>query len=380
MKILHLIFSEQVAGAEKHLLNLLPGLQHEGIDCELICVTPKNNKDKFTDYCEELNQKGVKTTLLTGNKYNFLQIAKRIAQYIKANNINVLHSHLFKSDVLAVLVKKLFVKKIFLVSTKHGYEEKYLSTYPVHKGRIFYNSYYFISKYLSRNTNAQLAVSRTMSDMYFNLKITPQRIKYIHHGIELAVSPLHTDKEKFRKSTAQLIIVGRIEEVKGHKYLFDAMPAVIGAFPAVNLMIIGNGTQEGFLKTYSTRLGIENNISFLGFQQDPYTYIAHSDVIVLPSMFEAFGLVYIEALALQVPVVGFDAPACNEIITNNETGLLVPMYDSNALAEKIIYLLNNPEERKRLTQNGYKEYTDHFTTSRMISETAAWYRSIPEIT
>jgi glycosyltransferase involved in cell wall biosynthesis len=376
LKILHLIFSEQVAGAEKHLLSLLPGLQQEGYDCELICVTPLKSKDKFTGYCEELNQRGVKATLITGNQYGFLGIAKRIGKYCKENNIRVVHSHLFKSDLLAVLTKELFAKNIFLISTKHGYEEKYLSSYPEHKGKIFYNAYYFISKYLCRNTNEQVTVSRIMSDVYFNLKLTPQPIKYIHHGIDIAVEDITVNAAQFRTGEPQLIIVGRVEKVKGHQYLFDAMPAVAREFPGVKLLVIGEGTEKDNLINKASVLGIKDNVSFLGFQQDPYGYMTHSDLIILPSMFESFGLVYIEAFALQLPVVGFDAPACNEIIVDNETGLLVPMYDSQALAEKILFLLRNPEERKRLAENAYKKYKEYYTTSRMIGETAAWYRSI----
>jgi glycosyltransferase involved in cell wall biosynthesis len=77
-----------------------------------------------------------------------------------------------------------------------------------------------------------------------------------------------------------------------------------------------------------------------------------------------------------VPVVAFDAPASNEIIAHNETGLLAPLFDSSQLAEKIIYLLQNPSEGKRLASNGYERYTAYFNTTRMIKETAAWYRTI----
>ena len=376
MKILHLIYSEQVAGAEKYLLNLLPGLQLEGIDCDLICVSPEKHKYKFIAFCDELNQKGIKTILIAGDKFSFLSIAKRISKYLKNNNINYLHTHLFKSDLLAVMVKKIFNKKVFLISTKHGYQEKYLSNYPVNKNKIIYNAYYFISKYLARNINEHVTISQAMSDLYFNLKIIPRRIKYIYHGINVTVPDSTNDTKEFRIARPQLIIVGRVEEIKGHKYLFDAMPAIIDKFPDVKLLIIGNGTQKEFLLSKTISLGIENNISFLGFRENPYPYIAHSDIIVLPSLFEPFGLVYIEAFALKIPVIAFDVPASNEIIEDNETGLLVPLANSKILTEKIIYLLQNPEKRNRLAEKGYAKYMGYYNTGRMVKETADWYRSI----
>ncbi len=376
MKILHLIYSEQVAGAEKYLLNLLPGLQTEGIDCDLICVSPAKHKYKFIALCDELNKKGVKTTLMTGGKFNFLSVAKRVSEYLKKNNINYLHTHLFKSDLLAVMLKKIFNKKIFLISTKHGYQEKYLSDYAVKKKKISYNTYYFISKYLAHHINEHVTISKAMSDLYFDLKIIPRRMKYIYHGINVAVPFSTGHREEFRIARPQLVIAGRVEEIKGHKYLFDAMPAIIDKFPDVKLLVIGNGTQKEFLLSKTASLGIEKNISFLGFLENPYPYIAHSDIIVLPSLFEPFGLVYIEAFALKTPVIAFDVPASNEIIRDDETGLLVPLANSEILAEKIIYLLQNPEERNRLAEKGYAAYTGYYNTNRMVKDTADWYRSI----
>ncbi len=375
MKILHLIFSEQVAGAEKYLLDLLPGLQKEGITCELICVTPAKDAHKFTGLCDELNSRGVKSTLINGTVKDFFSIAKYINKYLKQSDIQYLHAHLFKSDLLAVMVKKFFNRRIILLSTKHGYEEKYCSNYHRNKGKINYNLYYFISKYLLANIDRQVAVSKAMSDLYFQLKLTPVRLRFIHHGIEIKPIVEADDKSKYRFSSQQLIILGRIEEVKGHTYLFDAMPEVVKVFPEIKLLVIGNGTQRENLEKQAAALDIDKNISFLGFQPNPYPFLAHSDIMVSPSMYESFGLVFIEAFAMKLPVIAFDAPAANEIISNNETGLLVPVYESKVLADKIIFLLKNPAERKNLSDAGYEKYAEYFTTERMVKETAQWYRS-----
>ena len=236
--------------------------------------------------------------------------------------------------------------------------------------------YYYISRYLGHNFDENVTVSRAMSDLYFTLKLTPQRIQYIHLGMDLALPFAKENYGDFKMTTPQLIIVGRIEKIKGHQYLFDAMPDIMEVFPDVKLLILGNGAEKEQLVNQAAALGIENNISFLGYQQNPYDHIVQSDIIVLPSLFEPFGLVYIEAFALKTPVVAFDVPASNELITNNETGILVPVYDSRVMAEKIIYLLQNPLERKRLAENGFNKYTDYYLTSRMISETTSWYSTI----
>lgn len=373
MKVLHLIYSRQVAGAEKYLKDLLPGLNGKGMDCRLICVVPEADKYKFIEFCSSLNESGVETVLITGSQIKFLSTAKKINKYLLENNITYLHAHLFNSDILAVLTKKMYNRKIKLLSTKHGYQEKYFHNYAEKNGKIDYNFYYFISKYINRNIDYQFTVSKAMSELYYKLKLTTDKIPYIHHGVDLQHPGI---SQAFKLSANQLIIVGRIEKIKGHGYLLKAMPAVIKRFPDVKLLVLGNGTEIENLKMQAESLGISGHLNFMGFQPDPSKYIAASDIMISASFYESFGLIYIEAMALKTPVIAFDVPACNEILKNGETGILVPLYDSGTLAEKIIHLLLNPEERKRIADNAHTEYISGFTKSRMVAETVAWYKSI----
>lgn len=376
MKIAHLIYSEQVAGAEKYLLDLLPGLKASGIECHLICITPAADAHKFTHLCATLNNKGVPAIQLFGTVKKFLPLAKNVNRYLAENKIGYLHAHLFKSDLLAVMVKKLFNRKIMLLSTKHGYEEKYCSNYHRYKGKIVYNLYYLISRYLLANIDKQVAVSKAMSDLYYQLKLTRKRLPFIHHGINVKGTAQTADGAQYRFSDQQLLILGRIEEVKGHTYLFAALPAVIKVFPAVKLLIIGNGTQQPALQQQAAALGIENNVSFLGFQPEPYPFMASSDILVSPSLYESFGLVFIEAFAMHLPVIAFDAPAANEIIEDDKTGLLVPVYNSDELAKKIISLLQDTAKGKQLADAAFEKHSSYFNTARMVNETADWYRSV----
>ena len=89
-----------------------------------------------------------------------------------------------------------------------------------------------------------------------------------------------------------MIIAGRLEAIKGHSYLLEAMPKVLQQFPDCVLLVLGEGSLKETLIAQSKSLGIEKSVFFLGFQPDPYSYIANSDMIVLPSLFEPFGLVY----------------------------------------------------------------------------------------
>lgn len=373
MKILHLIYSQQVAGAEKYLLDLLPALKIKGVDSSLVCVIPEADQYKFTDFAKALNERGITVKIIPGSSYNLIGAAKEISRYAKQNGFHIIHAHLFKADIVAVLIKKLFNRKIKLLSTKHGYQEKYLNNYNRYKGKIVYDAYYFISKWVNAGIDEQVTISKAMSDMYYDLKLTKTRIPYIHHGVDI---PDTLRAEKKQLSSPQLVIVGRIERMKGHEYLFKAMPDIVKKYPSVQLLVLGNGSEKENLEKIAAALHVSANIQFLGFQPNPYAYVTGSDIVILPSLFEPFGLVYIEAFALKTPVVAFDVQATNEIIQQNETGILVPVFDYARLAENIIKLLGSSEERERLSNNAFNRYTTHFTKERMVTETMAWYQLV----
>ena len=372
MRILHLLYTRGVAGAEKHLLDLLPELKKYDIDCELLCITSPKSATFLEEYCAEMDRKGVKTTLITSkSKIFFLSAAKKISRYLKLNKFHIVHSHLFNADLLAVLVKKFYLKKLIILSTKHGYEEKYQLQIGLGNRKIRYNAYFFISRWIIKQINHNLAVSRAISDLYYHLKFDKRRMKYVHHGISI---PLN-GKGNLLKGNPKILMVGRLVQIKGHIYLIQALPVIIEKFPDIKVIIAGEGPIKNQLITQANNYNVLNHIEFAGFTA-PQTYSSQCQLMVLPSLFESFGLVYIESFALKIPVIAFDTQAANEIIEHNETGILVEKEDVQTLAEKIIYLLESPEERKRLAENAYQRFETYYNVERMAKETVEWYHSV----
>lgn len=361
-----------MAGAEKHLLDLLPELKKYGIDYELLCITSPKCATLLKEYCAEMEQKGVKTTLITSkSKIFFLSAAKKISRHLKLNKFYIVHSHLFNADLLVVLVKKFYFKKLIILSTKHGYEEKYQFQIGLGNRKIRYNAYYFISRWVIKQIDHNLAVSRAISDLYYHLKFSKHRMKHVHHGIRI---PLN-EKGKLLKGNPKILMVGRLVQIKGHIYLIQALPAIIKKFPELKVIIAGEGPIKNQLITQANNLNVFDHIEFVGFTA-PRTYSSQCQLMVLPSLFESFGLVYIESFALKIPVIAFDTQAANEIIEHNKTGILVEKEDVNALAEKIIYLLESPEERKRIAENAYQRFETYYNVERMAKETVEWYHSV----
>ncbi|MDQ6901431.1 MAG: glycosyltransferase family 4 protein [Bacteroidota bacterium] len=373
MRILHIIYTTGIAGAEKYLLYLLPELKKYNVDCELICICPNQNMVALQKYCAEMNAKDIKASLFTiTSKLSYLNTARKIYKYLKARKIHIIHSHLFSSDFIAVLIKKLFFKKLIILSTKHGYEEEYLLQIGLGNKKIRYNTYYYISRWVINNIDHNLAVSQAISDVYSYVKLGKEKMKFVHHGISM-LSPI--EEETILPGDPKILMIGRMAQIKGHVYLIEALPKVIGEFPNLKLILAGDGPLKEELIQKARALNVFEHIDFAGFAS-PKDYAAQCQIMILPSLFESFGLVYIESFALKIPVIAFDAEAANQIIENNETGILVPKKDSKALADKIIYLLESPAERNRITENAYRKYVEYYNAERMARETAEWYHSV----
>lgn len=375
MRVLHIIYTIGISGAEKHLKYLLPGLANNGIECDLLILCPPASVKLLNDFSEGMKIIGVKSTVIS-IKYNVsIKTLSTVKNFLIDNNFSIVHSHLLRTDLIVSLVKQFYLKNLFIISTKHGYQEKILMTYDPTHPKITRNLIYYITKYTFSKINKNISISRCISQLFVNFKLTKEFFPVIYHGVDVPIS-LSEKVSLYKKSLVQLIVVGRLEEYKGHIYSLEAFKNIIKSYPDINLLFLGEGSKKESLKKEVKRLGLSDSVLFLGFKKDPYSYISHSDVIIIPSIFEPFGLVFIEAMALKIPIVAFDVPAGNELLSNNTTAMLSKKGDINLLAKNILALLGDREKSKFISENAYSTYNEKFTTQIMITNTAIFYKKI----
>ena len=146
------------------------------------------------------------------------------------------------------------------------------------------------------------------------------------------------------------------------------MPKVVEHFPNARLTMLGQGPLQDALAEQAQRLGLEGSVRFLGFQQNPWPFLCHADLFVLPSRREAFSNVLLEALALETPAVAVDCPgALREIYGDNPAVHLVPAGDSAGLAEAIIDRCR-PARDERSNPKAPPDWLAKFAVPRIISE------------
>jgi glycosyltransferase involved in cell wall biosynthesis len=168
-------------------------------------------------------------------------------------------------------------------------------------------------------------------------------------------------------------VVGRLSPEKGHRFLIAAMPQILAQEPQAQLLVVGTGLLEAKLRAQVEALGLTKHVQFLGFIQDVQTAYSRMDILIVPSLSEAFGLVTVEGMMMELPVVGARTGGITEIILDGETGLLVPPGDSAALARACRYLLSHPDASREMGKRGRERVLSEFHPSQFIARNEELY-------
>ncbi|MCZ2860571.1 glycosyltransferase [Blastococcus sp. VKM Ac-2987] len=161
-------------------------------------------------------------------------------------------------------------------------------------------------------------------------------------------------------------LVGRIEDQKGVDLLVRAVPAVLARVPGAHVVVVGDGTRRAAVEALAGELGVSDRVHVTGWRHDLADVMRGIDVLALPSRWEAFGIVNLEAMAAARPVVGFAVEGIPEVVVAGETGLLSPAGDVDVLARDLVRVLTDPELAARLGAAGRRRFVEHFAPERMV--------------
>jgi glycosyltransferase involved in cell wall biosynthesis len=160
-----------------------------------------------------------------------------------------------------------------------------------------------------------------------------------------------------------LFTLAYLRAPKGHRFVLEALPALRRQYPGIRYRVAGGGTERGRLEALSSRLGLADCVEFLGElpNAEALRQLAQADIFVMPSWDEAFGIAYLEAMALGKPVVGTSGEGISDLIAREQTGLLVPPRDSAAVTAAIRALLADPAAARAMGERGRALVLGRFT-------------------
>jgi glycosyltransferase involved in cell wall biosynthesis len=201
-------------------------------------------------------------------------------------------------------------------------------------------------------------------------KIHDVPVTIIPYGLTIEVKP---PQKRQLAEIPQILFVGRLDERKGLRYLLLALPLVLAKQP-VRLHIVGQGILEPEIKSQCQAMGLDSVVNFLGFvsKEELANEYAGCDIFVLPAIIdskgdtEGLGIVMIEALAHQKPVIASAVGGIIDVINSGTTGLLVPEKDPAALAKAILAVLSDPVKSQQMAHQGLIDAQNRFSWSRII--------------
>jgi glycosyltransferase involved in cell wall biosynthesis len=237
----------------------------------------------------------------------------------------------------------------------------------------------FTSALWHRNQTHLLAVSQAVKDDLIAQGLDGERITVLHNALAPEEFVATRDARSVRAEFGADIdtpVVGtfaHLSEKKGYRELFEAMPIVVRELPSTQFWIVGQGKLLEDLTAIARRDGISANVFFLGYRRDVADLMQAIDVMALPSRREPCALVYVEAALSRRPIVACRAGGSPESIADGETGLLVPVRDSAAIAEAILELLTNRSRATQLGQAGYERARQLFGWNKFVASLESVY-------
>ncbi|MDH5505848.1 MAG: glycosyltransferase [Anaerolineae bacterium] len=280
----------------------------------------------------------------------------RLIRLLKTHQVSLLHIH----SPTAALIGRLaaWVARIPAVVTVHLPPWDYVSRSSSLPARFKRWLFTRLDKFLNfRFTGKLIYVSARVFAQALSARLTPAHIStVIPNGIDLdlyqtAASPGDLRQQLSVPADACLLCcVGRLEEQKGIDILLAALAALPADSPPWHLWLVGDGSQRAALQAQAHSLGLDRQVSFLGFREDIPQLLQASDIFVLPSRFEAMPVSILEALAAGLPSIVSDVGENALILAEEQGGLLVPPEDPAALTAALQALLKDPDRRRYLAQ------------------------------
>lgn len=317
---------------------------------------------------EKAQAAGLRVRAMTSDRLKYPGSILRLSRFFRAEKFDVVNTHSSRDGYIAGIAARLAGVPL-VIRTRHidvDYPNKTISRFGFHT----------IPHHVT--TTSQLIVDR----MIRQLSLDPKQVTCIPTGIDLAkysvpeASAATLKKDLLQDGEHRLVgMVTVLRSWKGHRFFLEAISRVRNSLPDTRFIIAGEGPMRPLIEKWIQELQLTDCVQMIGHREDVPAVLAALDILVLPSYaHEGIPQIILQSQAAGTPVIGTTAGGIPEVIENEVTGLYVEPKDSEALAEAILKLLENPELRATLSKQALQFARQHHTLDRMCKSTEAIYR------
>lgn len=372
IKVAHLISGDLWAGAEVQAYTMIGSLaQASELEVSAIIL----NHGKLADL---LKQSGIRVTVIDERQHGFLGLYRAAGRVLTEHPVHILHSHRYKENILAAMVKgKGSPKK--LVQTVHGITELFSGIKGLKIG-LYHRLNQFVT---GRAFDRILPVSFDI-EQEFRRRYDTTRLTTIHNAVEISkVTPSRTAELVRREwgiGPDQLIVgtIGRMAPVKNYELFLEAARLILKRNPQVTFVLAGDGPERGRYEALARAKGLSEAVRFLGFRHDVWDVLNALDLFVMTSHHEGIPVVLLEGMTLGRACVCTAVGGIGEVIEPGQSGALTPPGDAAAMAERCLGLLENPAERQRMGEAARRRIAQEFSADRQRGRLLTVYREVLE--
>lgn len=368
IRVLHVITDLDRGGAENHIFTLITHANRRRFHLEVAVLRSQG------ELVEQFRSAGVPVHVLDARGQLDLGAIGRLARLLRERKVQVIHSHLFRADIYASLAAdRLGRDRPFIVSTRHNDD------------RFFLNPFVGLIHYLlSARQDRIIAISDHIARFTIARGVWDRRrVRRVYHGLdprspEVRERERSQLREEFGVPASAFLVgnVGRLARQKGQRHLVSAMPLLLREVPEAHLVIAGGGDLQDYLSELAAGLGVADRVHVLGPRQDVPALMRAIDVFAMPSIWEGFGIVLLEAMALSRPIVASRVATIPEVVLHEQTGLLVPPAEPAQLAAALACLAHDPELAQRMGEAGNRRLQECFTLEKMVGDTETIYEEL----
>ena len=363
LKILHLLATMPVGGAEDLVAAVVKGLNPERFEVACACIGPPGPVG------EELGAAGfaVASLGLDLKRTPARRLVAAVRRLLKDARPDLLHTHLYHPNLYGRLAA-LGLGLPVVAAVHNSYTR-------VKFHRRVWN---FL---LARVTDRVLVGSdQVRRDVRRYDGVPARRLELIPYGIPLGEleTPLSQAEARERLGVSGFVIgaVGRLEEQKGQQHLLAALPELARQIPDLALLLVGDGRRRPALERQARDLGVEARVRFLGTRRDLAEIYRALDVFVQPSLWEGLPLALLKAMGAGLAVVATRVSGALEVIEDGVNGRLVAPGSAAALAEAIMELYREPAARRRLGEAARRTVAAHYSQEAMLRRLEHLYLEI----
>lgn len=297
----------------------------------------------------------------------------RLYKILKREKFDIVHSHTAKAGFITAIAAKM-AKVPVICHTYHG-----LPFFEGQDGKS-YLFYRFLGKIACKFRDHLLSQNKRDMAECIKLMGSENKVSYEGNGVDIesvkqsAENQLDQAVKDYPGDGLRLVLLSRLEPVKRVVDFFRVIAKLKEDGVDVSCVVAGTGFLEEKLKDRLVEMQLSDCVNMVGFSNRPHGLIAASDIVVLCSEKEGIPRVIMEAMALQKPVVATDVLGTQELVVDNETGFLVPLGDTDAMAEKVKLLAEDSSLREKMGSCGLKRVADEFNDIKIAESLHQFYK------